>query len=1129
MLNKIYVRIPADAESTADPRNFVCGHVAAVDGFQKTATVRIYDPFNTLQYFEDLPHGEVEIPLNNVVHCTLFLGSQVVVNLERCRVLSLVPPSEKGGYYFYYVQNERSKEILKVCEKDIMAAFNNGRIDPSAQLRRYEFQNPAWYFGHAIVSKSMNLLENSIFGFKELAGSKIYLLPHQINTIMRCLQESPCRYMLADEVGMGKTVEAISVLKVYLQNKSDAKVLIVVPKTLKEQWLGELLLKFNIDIENSRNRNQILVRSIDELDLTVCAIQWNFLIVDEVHRYLNDRRAFNLLHGVSKVAENVLLLSATPVQQRKEEYLDLLRLLIPQKYDEIDIKSFGALVSKQGSVIQKTALILDNLSDYEEEIESASAADENPHESEDCQELFEEIQDDLEEICDRIEDPKLKELFATINFEDDDCGIYSIRVLISYICSNYQIESNIIRNRRRILETDEDGMRLMPIRKLTSVSYTLDPDHNTYETYCYQLLSNWISANVNALNVENDIRPLLEAFFSSPWAFLSQLNKTNVMENGVKHDLIKNAERWAKAEETIISHLLDVLDDPGTYENDYSTRIVTVLNQVYDELYDKKIVLFTNKEETFEAYKLALSNVFSEEEVSFFGASIPQEELEVNAFRFQNKEECRIMLCDYTGGEGRNFQCADYIVHIDLPWDANMIEQRIGRLDRLERDPSRPVVTSVVVYTDDTFENALFDFWNNGLQVFTQSLSGMEIIMKDINREIIEAIQDDFKYGLFNRIPQIIDTATAMRETVRKEQNFDAAGLMYKPMFAELKRLINYYAANENDLFASTMSNWSSLAGFNGYRDRDGKVVTYTASSFSPKSALNSQLIPPRWDVYINSKQNQFISTVQEAVNRKYSVKGDARAIQGTFVRKQAIENDYLHFFAPGDDVFDCIVDNAMKSCKGTASAFAVPSEFDWCGFIFTWSAKPDETILYDHGASLYALSPYRHFLSSEQIAVPISIENKDDLTDDEIIREYNRLINLGFKSIKNKLVHFGKREREAGFLKDLITSGTNIKWFRNRYPEEQWSELVQTSRKEANVKVKDYFRKRSNIRGAREEMERTLSAKAANKEFYGMDDQTITRIREEQRLVLESIKKPRIVLESAAFVWMVQVSNENK
>ena len=1126
MLNNIYVRIPADVESVTDPRNFVCGQVIEVNDFQRTVTVRIYDPFNTLQYFEDLPHGKVEVPQSYAVHCSFFIGSEVGVRRERCKVLSST--LENDGYYYYYVQNERTKEIFKVCEKDMMAAFNNGRIEPSTQLRRYEFQNPAWYSGHAIVSKSMNLLENSIYGFKELAGSKIYLLPHQVNTIMRCLQESPCRYMLADEVGMGKTIEAISVLKVFLQNKSDAKVLIVVPKTLKEQWLGELLLKFNIDIDRAKSRNQITVKSIEELDLTACAVQWDFLIIDEVHRYLNDRKAFNLLHSISKVSGNALLLSATPVQQRKEEYLDLLRLLIPQKYDAIDAESFENLVSKQGGIIQKTALILDNLSDFEEEIEDVSASDSNPHESEDCEELFEEIREDLEEICNRIDDPKLKELVEAINFEDEDCGIYAIKVLISYICSNYQIESNIIRNRRRILETDEDGKRLMPIRKLMPVSYTLDPDKNTYETYCYEVLSEWITTNVRSLNVEKDVRPLLEAFFSSPWAFLSQLKKTDIMSDDVMKDLLRNTERWRKSEEEIIAHISDVLDDPGAYESDYSTRLVTVLNQLYDELYDKKIVLFTNREETFEAYRKAISNAFPEEEISFFGASISQEELEVNAYRFQNEGTCRIMLCDYTGGEGRNFQCADYIIHIDLPWDANMIEQRIGRLDRLERDPSRPIVTSVVVNTEDTFEYALFDFWNRGLQIFTQSLSGMEIIMKDINREIVEAIQEDFKYGLFNRIPQIIDTAAAMRETVRKEQNFDAAGLMFRPMFTELKRLINYYSANENELFASTMSNWSSLAGFNGVRDGEGKI-TYTATSFSPRSAVNSQLIPPRWDVYLNSKQNQFVNTVREAVNRKYSVKGDARAIHGTFVRKQAIENDYLHFFAPGDDVFDCIVDNAMKSCKGTASAFAVLSEIDWCGFIFTWIAKPNDVVLYDHEVSLYAMSPYRHFLSSEQVAVPISVVNKDDLTDEEIIREYNRLINIGFKSNKNKFVHFGKREREAGFLKNLITSGTNIKWFRNQYPEEQWSELVLDSRKEANAKALELFKKRSNIRGAREEMARTLSARAANKEFYGVDDQTISKLKEEQKLVLEAIRKPKIILESAAFIWMVREPNENK
>ena len=147
------------------------------------------------------------------------------------------------------------------------------------------------------------------------------------------------------------------------------------------------------------------------------------------------------------------------------------------------------------------------------------------------------------------------------------------------------------------------------------------------------------------------------------------------------------------------------------------------------------------------------------------------DDIELNAYRFQNEESCRIMLCDYSGGEGRNFQCADYVIHIDLPWDANMIEQRIGRLDRLERDPARPIVTSVVIHTEDSFEDALFGFWNTGLKIFNQSLSGMEIIMKDINEQIIAAVEEDFKYGLFERVPKIIELAESMRETVRKEQN----------------------------------------------------------------------------------------------------------------------------------------------------------------------------------------------------------------------------------------------------------------------------------------------------------------------------------------------------------------------
>lgn len=1118
---QIYVRCPADIESATDPRVFVCGQITKIDGFNKTVTVKIHDPFHFLLFFEDMPRGAIEVPASMVDHCSMFIGSEVIAKGEVCKILS--EQKSKDGIYFYYVQNIRNKIIFRVSEKEIIASFTNGKIDPTVQLRKYEFQNPCWFMGHAVVSRSMNILENSIYGFKELAGSKIYLLPHQVNTIMRCLQEEPCRYMLADEVGMGKTIEAIAVLKIYLQNRANKNALIIVPDTLKQQWKTELLLKFNISVGLGKNGNCVEVKSITEINEIDSIQRWDFVITDEVHIHLSNEKYFGLLHSISRHSKNILLLSATPVQQRKEEYLDLLRILQPNKYDSFDLKKFSELVGKQGRIIQKTALILDDLSDLEEEISSAIDSGKDPHESEDCEELFEEIYDDLEGICDELNDDKLSALLEAIKFNTDNLGVCQIKVVISYICSNYQVESNIIRNRRKILEISDDSTRLLPIRQMKEIVYALDKDKNMYEAICYEIITDWLANNSEHIKVDDVIRPILGAFFSSPWAFNAELKNAACKGVNLDSNLINNAEKWLKEENYILATISEILDDPETYEAEYCTRIVSVLNLLYDDLFDQKIVLFTNYIETFSAYRKAMEKVFRADEISFFGADMPSEEIEINAYRFQNEAACHIMLCDYSGGEGRNFQCADYVVHIDLPWDANMIEQRIGRLDRLERDPGRPIVTSVVVHTTDSFEDALFGFWSNGLKIFTQSLSGMEIIMKDINAEIVAAVEDDFKYGLFERVPKIIELADSMRETVRKEQNYDAAGFMFRPMYVELKRLIDYYAQNENNLFASTMTNWARLAGFRGFEGKSG-VITYTVSSFSPKSAINSQLIPPRWNDYLNSEQNKFVNSVQNAYNRSKEMQEQDRCIRGTFTRKQAIENDYLHFFAPGDDIFDCIVNNAMNSCKGRSSAFAIPSSINWKGLVFTWTLAPNEAYLLDHGVSIYALAPYRNYLMSEQVIIAISINNSECVSEESIVREYLRAINSGFNI--RKTVHLGKRSRAAGYLNDEITEGTNIAWFKRNYPEENWTEIIVNARKTAHEKAFEQFKHRSNIRGVREEMERVLSARIANSEFYGVSNDKIEALKKEQEVLIEAIRRPKVSLDSAAYIWMVKELN---
>ncbi len=180
-----------------------------------------------------------------------------------------------------------------MLENEVVAPFTVGKVDPAFQLQKYEFQNPCWLFGRTIVAKVMKVLDNSIYGFKELAGCKIFLMPHQLKTIMRCLQEDRCRYMLADEVGMGKTIEAAAILKVYFARHSKIKTLIVAPGSLLEQWKTELFLKFDLYEGENENNNHIKFAEIEKASAYDANEGWDFIIIDEAHSFSDARSVMN--------------------------------------------------------------------------------------------------------------------------------------------------------------------------------------------------------------------------------------------------------------------------------------------------------------------------------------------------------------------------------------------------------------------------------------------------------------------------------------------------------------------------------------------------------------------------------------------------------------------------------------------------------------------------------------------------------------------------------------------------------------------------------------------------------------------------------------------------------------------
>ena len=127
--------------------------------------------------------------------------------------------------------------------------------------------------------------------------------------------------------------------------------------------------------------------------------------------------------------------------------------------------------------------------------------------------------------------------------------------------------------------------------------------------------------------------------------------------------------------------------------------------------------------------------------------------------------------------------------------------------------PADKDVCSVVTYAKETLEEELYNFWNKGLNIFTQSLSGLEIIMNEINESIIHAVTSDFRYGISNAINEIIESSQRMEKEVREEQHFDSAAFIYATLNQRLKRLLHYYTSNENELFANTMMGWANLAG----------------------------------------------------------------------------------------------------------------------------------------------------------------------------------------------------------------------------------------------------------------------------------------------------------------------------
>lgn len=1089
--SRMFVRCPIDEEKYS--RDYAIGKVKSIDEFSELVKIQFFDVTGIGEFYPKPDNKQYN--LHSVSHCKIRNGAIVKYKKARYTVKSSVKKKEDGLYY-YYLQSE-SDQIECLSETVLECSYNDGNVKPLEQLKQYEFQNPMWFFGRSVVSKTMHIINNSLYGFAEIAGCKIFLKTHQLKTIVRCLQDGICRNMIADEVGMGKTIEALAILKVFLKDNHNSKILILVPDALVEQWRIEMAYKFHILTDKDVNNNDIYLVGMNKYcentvpyTITGSKESYDFVIADEVHKYLRDNAQHRLLLNLSKRAKNILMLSATPVQRRKDEYKKLLQLIQPKKYEQMSDEKFEELLKLQGDVIRRVHEVLEDLDSYIEEIEDSS----NKH-TEETEESFEDIMDGLKKIYKLINDEMFKSLCNKVDYTNSDFGIERIQSAIAYVCENYQFEKSIIRNRR-----DEDEN--YNSRELIEISYDMQTNFNNTEYNIYKELALWIERN----NVDYDTflqhyKSVVSSFFSSAAAFQNELKNTIL---DVPKELLQLAGEWKKEETDNLRNINKYMEDPTGYES----RINNIIDFIDQEANEQKVLVFTNFDETFSLYKEAFTNYFGENHCAFFSKNMDSDECELSAYRFETDEDYWILLSDESGGEGRNFQNADILVHIDLPWNANDLEQRIGRLDRIGREQNKPVV-SVACYSQETLEEDLFSFWNEGIGIFTKSQSGLEIIMNSMDEKIIRALCSDFKYGLVNIIEAVKKELDGLKEIIKKERYFDVAEYKYQAINRIMDNTREMYAANEKQLFGDSMMKWSSLSGFRGH-ELGNTMVRFDASSFSLKSAYNSLLVPPDIRLMISDKINQLQNKVR-SMNGDRAIHADNNYIQGTFDRQIALDNDYIHFFAPGDPIFDSIVNNALNSYKGTCAAFACKTSINWEGFIFTWNLYPDDVKILNKGLSIHLIDKYRGFMPIEQFQCAVSISDSQSVEESEILKLYNYLMTSDNINRK-KFQHLGKR------------SGLNssMDMFASIYPPEKWEELVDENYKKAleTVKKKISEKLKKQLGALRAELLKNSGAKKATSNYYlqtGLsEDDGINEV------IFKCFSNPRLGLDSACYVRLI-------
>ena len=589
--------------------------------------------------------------------------------------------------------------------------------DPVDFLKNFITETPQYAEARSGFMRNYVFQRGAAFGISALLSSSIELEPHQVEVVRRILTDHTQRYLLADEVGLGKTIEAgIIIRQTVLDDMRGHRVLILVPRELVGQWREELTVRFGL--WDYLDESVFVLPQEESGELREVSKDLSLLVIDEAHHLTasNADESVNSLYEfvgeISKQSERLLLLSATPILRNESGFLRMLSLLDPVVYPLHDLEGFRSKVSNRQALAEtvagldpSNALFMDSVLD----------------------DLLDRLPNDL-----RLEELTLalKEQLVHLPDEEDQDFCASVRQLRAHISETYRLNRRILRNRRTQVEgltPQRSGAKLWPVK--------FSP-MNRMEA----ALEDWrVGASMVADELNEEDATELRAFY---WGAVCSLfeNPEDLLNLCAQRQVqIESLSSFSFDREVEFLQTILRVADVSTWMDQRLESLIQGLGTLSE---GTKSVIFCSRESTadriFSFLKSRNINVVRHgvvEEEDFSGKDWKS---------FLEVPEVISIVCGSRAEEGINLQGGKKaIVHFDLPLQPNRIEQRIGRVDRYGAGDAVP--SFVLVDDEGPLQMAWFGILDEGLGVFDRSISSLQYLVEG---EISSLSSTLFKEGL---------------------------------------------------------------------------------------------------------------------------------------------------------------------------------------------------------------------------------------------------------------------------------------------------------------------------------------------------------------------------------------------